>query len=167
LAVRIHAGLTLTFLAASSLAAGPTYSQDTGVQDKRAQDKSAAVAGGVVSQPFKDLNLIREKTPQILARVEADPYGLPQPLDCQGLAAEVAELEIVLGPDVDDKTASKKDGSDLVSDALRSALGLPMRGLVRKVSGAERRDRAHARAVLAGIARRSFLKGVVRTNCPA
>jgi hypothetical protein len=134
----------------------------------RAQDKPAAnPVGGVVSQPFKDLNLIREKTPQILARVEADPYGLSDPLDCTALSAEVDELEVVLGPDVDDKTASRKDGSDLVGDALRSALGLPMRGMVRKVSGAEKRDRERARAVLAGIARRSFLKGVVRTNCPA
>ena len=131
------------------------------------QDKPASnVASGVVSQPLKDLNLIREKTPEILARVEADPYGLPDPLDCAQLSSEIAELEAVLGPDVDDKTKTKKVGSDLVSDALRSALGLPMRGIVRKVSGADKRARIHARAVLAGIARRSFLKGVSRTSCP-
>jgi hypothetical protein len=133
----------------------------------RAQDKPApSPVGGVVSQPFKDLNLIREKTPEILARVETDPYGLADPLDCVQLSAEIAELEAVLGPDVDDKTNAKKDGSDLVNDALRSALGLPMRGIVRKVSGADKRARIHARAVLAGIARRSFLKGVSRTSCP-
>jgi hypothetical protein len=54
----------------------------------------------------------------------------------------------------------------LVGGALRSALGLPMRGIVRWISGADRRAKVHARAVLAGIARRSFLKGVARTSCP-
>jgi hypothetical protein len=155
--VRTRARPLLLLAAASLLVGGPA----------RAQDQPATnIAGGVASQPLKDLNLIRQKTPEILARVEADPYGLPNPLDCPGISAEVAELEAVLGPDVDDKTKAKKDGSDLVSDALRSALGLPMRGIVRRVSGAEKRDRARARAVLAGIARRSFLKGVARTNCP-
>ena len=52
--------------------------------------------------------------------------------------------------------------------AIRDAVGLPFRGVVRRLSGAEARDRELRAYVLAGIVRRAFLKGVAQAHdCPA
>jgi hypothetical protein len=56
----------------------------------------------------------------------------------------------------------------LVTDAVRGATALPFRGVIRRVTGAETRDKLRARAVLAGMTRRGFLKGWMQAGqCPA
>lgn len=115
-------------------------------------------AGKAVVQPLKDLSLIRQRPPEALTRAAADPYAPPGA--CEDSAREIADLDAALGPDVDVKSAKGGDfASDLVGDAIQGAVGLPFRGVVRKISGAEKRDRDLARAVLAGVVRRAFLKG--------
>jgi hypothetical protein len=44
-------------------------------------------------------------------------------------------------------------------------MGLPFRGVVRRISGAHKRDQKREHAILAAIARRGFLKGVDRKSC--
>lgn len=119
---------------------------------------------GAVQQPFKDLNLMKDPIPPVLIRAAEAPYVETQPRDCAALRAELGELEQILGPDLD---AAKSGDSDLISQTLRSVTNIPFRGVVRKLTGAEKRERIRQRAVFAGVARRGFLKGVVRSSCDA
>lgn len=129
---------------------------------KPASGPSPDPIGGAVSQPFRDLSLIRDALPPRLADAAAAPYGLEAPMDCTKLAGEIAELDKLLGPDLD-ATAGKPDhAGEFLSEAVRGALGLPFRGVIRRLSGAAERDRVKAHAVLAGMVRRGFLKGTAR-----
>jgi hypothetical protein len=112
--------------------------------------------GDPIAQPFKDLSLIREVAPEVLVQAAAAPYR--PAADCAALRAELAELDKALGPDVDRVQAGDGLGG-LVRDLISGAVGLPFRGVVRKVSGAEARDRALKAAVLSGMVRRGYLKG--------
>jgi hypothetical protein len=47
-------------------------------------------------------------------------------------------------------------------DAIGGVIGLPFRGVIRTLSGADYRERVLADAILSGIARRAFLKGAGR-----
>lgn len=119
--------------------------------------------GGAMSQPFKDLGVIRQSVPEVLTKASAAPYAVDDPVDCTAVATEVAALDAALGPDLDAAAADKGGvAADVALDALRGALALPFRGIVRRISGAERRDRARVAAVLAGMVRRGYLKGLVR-----
>jgi hypothetical protein len=117
-----------------------------------------------IEQPFKDLSLIREVAPEVLVQAAAAPYR--PAADCADLRAELARLDEALGPDVDRLKAG--DGlSGLVGDLIGGAVGVPFRGVVRKVTGAEARDRALKAAVLSGMVRRGYLKGADRQLCGA
>lgn len=134
---------------------------------QEAADKPQNPVTGAVSQPFRDLSLVRDVVPATLIRAAEAPYDLTEASDCAALTARIDELDRLLGPDVDVPADKRKDGDDIIGSLLKGAFGLPFRGVVRRVTGAERRDRAKARAVLAGMARRSFLKGVsLERRCP-
>jgi len=121
--------------------------------------------GEVVKQPLKDLNVYRPEIPAILLRAKSAPYALPAAKDCGMLRIEIDELDKALGPDLD--LAKEKDGSvskkisDQTFDLARGALSgfIPYRGIVRRVTGAEKHARAINEALLAGAVRRSYLKG--------
>lgn len=120
-------------------------------------------AGAAIEQPFRDLSLLQEVAPEALIRAAAAPYKPAS--DCAALRAEIVELDKVLGPDVDEPQPAA--GSTLVADLIGGAIGLPFRGVVRQVTGAAARDRALRAGVLAGMARRGFLKGAAsRMACP-
>lgn len=118
------------------------------------------IVAGAVQQPFRDLNLIRETAPPQLVAAAQAPYA-DATADCAALRSEIASLDTLLGPDVDDKTSEENSAArDLAAGALRSALDLPFRSVIRRVTGAHSRDEAIRRAVLAGMVRRAYLKGV-------
>jgi len=135
---------------------------------ERTPSKRPEAVGGAVSQPFEDLGVVRTAIPDVLASASAAPYGVDEPLDCSALVRDLAALEDVLGPDVDARPANERGMTEgLVLDALQSALSLPFRGIIRRVSGADRRDREKVAAVLAGMVRRGYLRGVIRgAGCP-
>ncbi len=127
--------------------------------------------------PLNDFNLANAPIPQVLQAALKSPYALPaMPAapDCAALALEVAALDAVLGPDVDAAGSVINKGlgangeivGDVVGDEAASALQrtaegiVPFRGWIRKLSGAERRQREVAAAIAAGAVRRGFLKGV-------
>lgn len=130
--------------------------------------KPGPVEGAVV-QPFQDIGLVRGEIPAVLKSAVAAPYELGNPPDCAAMASEVAAIDAVLGPDIDAPAVKGGQGPvKLFAAAIRGALGLPFRGVVRQISGAEKRDEARAEAVLAGVSRRAFLKGAARAaGCPA
>lgn len=118
--------------------------------------------------PLNDLNLVRGEIPPVLQAARKAPYAAPP--DCAVLAQNLAELDAVLGADLDSppdpsKPSLLERGSDAVGDAAGKALQnaaegvIPFRGWVRKLSGAERYERSVAAAITAGGVRRAFLKG--------
>lgn len=130
--------------------------------------KRTDAVGGAVSQPFKDLGVIRPAIPDVLATAASTPYALNEPVDCAVLTGEVASLDTALGPDVNAGAAGERNVAEgLALDAFQGALSLPFRGVIRKLTGADRRDRLQVAAVLAGMVRRGYLKGVIRgAGCP-
>jgi hypothetical protein len=126
---------------------------------------------GAATTPLSDLNLVRAKIPQALLAAQKAPYGPPADLGCEGLMAEVRQLDAALGPDLDappstaraglvDRGRAEAGGAAL--DAVKhTAEGLiPFRGWVRKLSGAERYSKLVTDAIAAGIVRRAYLKGL-------
>lgn len=123
---------------------------------------------GAINRPLTDLGIVRTTIPEALQAAGAAPYAATDPTNCPALSAEIARLDEVLGPDLDSKPA-KSEGmaSEILLGAFQSALDLPYRGVLRRVTGAEKRDRARTAAVLAGMVRRAWLKGLARNaNCP-
>jgi hypothetical protein len=126
---------------------------------------------GAVSAPMRDLNLLRAKIPPVLLEALEDPYKRPKPTNCSELIALLRPLNEALGADVDepstiDDRALIAKGKDVAGD---TALGfmasaaqdlIPLRGWVRKLSGAEQHDKLVRAAIVAGGIRRGYLKGL-------
>lgn len=135
----------------------------SGCATSGAPASGSGAVGGAMSQPFKDIGVLRQSVPEVLTKASTTPYAMDEPVDCTAVATEVAALDAALGPDLDAAAAAKGGlAADVALDALRGALEIPFRGIVRRISGAERRDRARVAAVLAGMVRRGYLKGVGR-----
>jgi hypothetical protein len=119
--------------------------------------------GNAVGQPFKDFGVTREDPPEILKRAAMAPYALLNGQECGALLDEIAAIDGVLGPDLDAQDIyAKQSGTDaaaLAADAIRGVIGLPFRGVIRWVSGADAREKVLADAILAGMVRRAYLKG--------
>ena len=122
----------------------------------------STVVEDVVSGPFKDLNLVKKDIPPVLVDLHGQPYNPPEDGTCHGLATEVTALDAVLGPDLDVLTPAGKSTSSAAAKALTQASHslVPYRSWIRKLSGAEKRAERLAAALLAGTARRAFLKGL-------
>lgn len=133
--------------------------------------------GDAVTAPLEDLNLKREPIPPVLTRAVANPYDLTNMTRCEPIAAEVGSLDDALGPDLDeppppDNRTRAQKGADMASnatlDAVRGASTdiIPFRGWVRRLTGAQRHQKAVQDAIRAGQVRRAYLKGVgMRMNC--
>lgn len=126
---------------------------------------------GAVSAPMRDLNLLRSKIPPVLLEALDDPYKRPKPSTCSELTALLGPLNEALGADIDepstpDDRALIAKGRDVAGD---TALGMvasaaqdliPLRGWVRKLTGAEQHDKLVRAAITAGGIRRGYLKGL-------
>ena len=130
--------------------------------------------GDAAAAPLQDLNLSRVEIPAVLQDARKAPYAVPAPdTGCAALARQLAALDEELGPDLDAPAAAKADllsqGGDAMVGALRNTAEgvIPMRGWVRKLTGAERHAKAVEAALRAGEARRSFLRGYAAARaCP-
>ncbi len=120
-------------------------------------------AGGIVSQPARDVGLAKTSIPPVLEQAAQSPYSIEGTDTCPALSTAVADLDEALGPDFGHTTTRRgskvgtlaKQGGSAVVDSL-----IPFRGVVREVSGAAAADRRLAAAVNAGYARRGFLRGL-------
>ncbi len=120
---------------------------------------------GAMTRPLRDLGIMRRAIPDVLAGAVAAPYGLEDPVRCADVVAEIARLDVALGPDLDAEQVKPGGAAgEMLFDAFQGALDIPFRGVVRRVSGADSRDRARAAAVLAGMVRRAWLKGVAHNE---
>lgn len=160
------------------LAAGPALAQDKpGPGQDRGSTQTRPNLRDAVTAPLDDLNLKHVDIPDVLKRAVASPYAMDGMTRCEPIAAEVGRLDAALGPDLDeppppDKRTRGQKLKQVAGDAVVGAVEdetrsvIPFRGWVRKLSGAERRDKRVAAAINAGKLRRAYLKGAgMQKNC--
>jgi hypothetical protein len=125
-------------------------------------DVSRASFGGAVTSPLRDVNLMREDIPAVLIKTLDDPYARPTSLSCERLAARIADLDSVLGADYGAQDQSRDNARPTLLSAVAIVVTdlVPMRGWIRKLSGADRHERQVREAIQAGAVRRGFLKGL-------
>jgi hypothetical protein len=129
----------------------------------QSRSKTSKDAQDIVSQPAKDVGAQKTKIPPLLIEVSRNPYGTRGTATCGQISAAIADLNLVLGPDfsASPPTPEKRNLGKAGGQAVVNSL-IPLRGLVREVSGAGPAERRLAAAVDAGIARRGFLHGLQR-----
>jgi hypothetical protein len=152
--------LIVAALPVIALLASPALAQD------RSQGADPRVTGqdisaeDVVTTPATDLNLKKDEIPALLRAAEERPYVLQGLNTCSQITGAIGELDAVLGEDVDlPQDGNRKMQPGRVAQSVVGSL-IPFRGLIREISGANAHDRALQQAVMAGVARRSFLKGI-------
>lgn len=161
-------------LAAALLIAGPAWAQSSEPADPPAEPESATAearrkAGEIVTQPVRDVGLMKREIPPVLLDAHDDPYNLDGLKTCKQLSTAVTQLNEVLGPDFAVSHAKKESRARKIAEAGAAAAVnslIPWRGLVREVSGAGPAERRLNAAIDAGYARRGFLRGVhYRQRC--
>jgi hypothetical protein len=145
-------------LSALALLAAPALARDPDTPDKPVTQKDVT-AQDVVETPATDLNLMKDEIPALLIAAEERPYTLNGLGSCRQIAAEIGKLDAVLGEDVDlPQTEARRTSPGRVAQSVVGSF-IPFRGLIREISGANKHDRELREAILAGVARRGFLKG--------
>ncbi len=123
--------------------------------------------GSAVVAPLRDINVVRSQIPDLLKTAMADPYA-PPATGCAPLKTEIDNLDAVLGDDYDDPKDDGKNDPE-AGGLSRPVMGvvartitdvIPMRGWVRRLTGAERHDQLVRDAIKAGFVRRGYLKGL-------
>jgi len=140
-------------------------------------EKTGEGLGDAVTSPLEDLNLKRERIPELL-KDETTPYAVEgaATLSCTFLALKIAELDGILGddfdapaPDEDEELSEAEKAERRAERASDATLGyisseargfIPFRGTVRYISGASRHEKKLARAYAIAAQRRAFLKGI-------
>jgi hypothetical protein len=115
------------------------------------------------TQPARDVGVMKREIPPILQKAHEEPYSLKGLKTCKQLAAEVVELNAVLGPDYTVGNEIKENKAGKLAEAGgKSVINaiIPFRGMVRELTGAAPADRRLNAALDAGYARRGFLRGV-------
>ncbi len=157
-----------TFAIALGLAAVSASAQTRLPGEQSRSDEQRV--GDAVARPLADTNIKRRKVPELLETALDKPYSLDGLKSCGSLRGAVRDLDGVLGPDVDTPRVpgDRRRGAELALDTAGDIFAglLPFRGLIREVSGAQSAERHERAAVFAGVARRSYLKGVMQArNC--
>lgn len=124
--------------------------------------------GSAVVAPLRDINVVRSEIPDLLKKAVVDPYAPPK-TGCAPLKAEIEQLDAVLGDDYDDPKAAPSTGEALSKPVLGVVAStitdvIPMRGWVRRLTGAERHDQEVREAIKAGFVRRGYLKGLMNAG---
>jgi hypothetical protein len=125
---------------------------------------AAPIGGQAHAQQVKPgaesgVGLTGADVPQLLKDIKADPYKAPGNPVCDTVPLEIREISDLIGPDLDAQATS--DDRSLASRGADVARGLvPYRGVVRFVTGANKKDEELHEAIMAGYARRGFLRGV-------
>jgi hypothetical protein len=154
--------------AVGALICGGVSAREPGKDEAKQPDETRQKAGEIVTQPARDVGVMRTKIPPVVEKAAEDPYSLKGVKTCRQLAAAVSELNAELGPDFEVGTETKKEnragriaeaGGKTVVNSI-----LPFRGLVRELTGAAPAQRRLNAAIDAAYARRGFLRGVHATR---
>lgn len=114
----------------------------------------------VAATPMTDLNLRKDEIPQILIDAQTNPYTLGGLGRCAQIAATVGELNAILGDDIDlPQVAGKRISAGRIGQWVVGSF-IPFRGVIREISSERPAEPVAGGGIQAGVARRSFLKGV-------
>lgn len=152
------AARTLVAALAATLIATPLSARDE--EEQRPVTDGTVTARDVAITPIRDLNLAKDPIPDILLEAQNDPYATTGLRRCRDYIGAVESLDAVLGPDFD---LGPPGGRNLsVGGVAREVVGafIPFRGVIRELSGANKQEQLFQDAIVAGVARRSFLKGM-------
>ncbi|MDO8801954.1 hypothetical protein [Phenylobacterium sp.] len=137
------------------------HAQDIPAQAAASPQRNEFVSA--IGQPLADFNINQAEIHDSLRKAAHGPYAALA--GCAAMASEIAGLDEALGPDLDVaalKTTKRRMASRAAAGAIRrlSVSWIPMRGVVRTVTGAEAHARKVQDAALAGAVRRAYLKGL-------
>jgi hypothetical protein len=154
------------------LGAGPVLAQTPTVppppEDKKSGlDEVGDTVSGVAQKPLKDMNIIKPEVDPYLEPLMANPYSLAGLKGCKDYKAAITRITNIIGPDVDSPEAKadpKQSPAEFALETGATVAGslIPFSGLIRKISGAEARQKYANAAVYAGAVRRSYLKGLAK-----
>ena len=164
----------VVLLAALGLSACATKSEPA----KNNSEKLSAEAGfdskvgAAMTSPLSDLNIVKSDIPEVLINARKAPYLIVPGADCAWYQTEIERLNSVLGPDLDaakvdaDGNIVERELGNATINALKSFTEgfVPFRSWVRRLTGADSHAREVAAAGMAGIVRRSYLKGVAQAK---
>jgi hypothetical protein len=165
---------------ASACASGGSKAERVDVAPRKSTEERMSEVrrgmGEAAISPLKDVGLVREEVPSLLAELYY-PYETE---DLSGACAQVAYqlggLDAVLGSE-DYRPGDRRPLSDRALDQVSNlAVGaarsvttdlIPMRGWIRRLSGADKSAKEAARAFELGQTRRAFLRGYgAALGCP-
>ena len=153
---------TVLLLGASATAQTATDKPRSGI------DKVGDTVQNIGERPLKDFNIIKPKVAPEIERVMEAPYDLTGMNTCAQYKTAVGKLTAVLGPDVDSPQTQKSDKSpaEVALSLGESAAGgiIPFSGVIRRLSGAEARQKYAQAAIYAGSVRRAYIKGTARAK---
>ncbi len=163
--------VSLFALAALLAVTVPAGAQDQSQSQEKPRsdiDKVGDTVENIGARPLKDLNIIKAKVAPEIERIMDEPYSLKGIRTCTQFKTAITRLTGVLGPDVDSPQLQKKDKTP-AEQALslgESAAGgiIPFSGVIRRLSGAEARQKYAQAAIYAGSVRRAYLKGTARAK---
>jgi hypothetical protein len=114
-----------------------------------------------MQSPMRDVSLFPGEIPVVLLRATEAPYARPAPLNCATLTSQIKELDAALGLDLDSE-AGRDEAHDTALSLLVSGIKstIPYFGWIRRLTGADRRERRLLAAITAGSVRRGYLKGL-------
>lgn len=114
----------------------------------------------VAKTPLEDFNIDTDPIPEVLLKAAEDPYASAGLSTCNTIRAEIAELDRVLGADFDIADEEERSLSEgrVAQSVVR--MFIPFGGLVREISGANKKRREYNFALTAGFSRRAYLKGL-------
>lgn len=118
--------------------------------------------------PLADLNLSRDEIPPVLVRAKASPYASDDLTDCMAVRSAIGDLDAVLGEDFDMPNVEPAGGLQFGKMASRViGMLIPYRRVIREVSGANAHEKTFKEAIVAGMMRRAYLKGLGQAmECP-
>lgn len=145
----------LSLVAAGLVLAAPLAARDP----EPVTDREPGVRD-VATTPITDLNLAQDPIPPVLLAAKEAPYLSEGISDCAAIGGAIAELDQVLGPDLD--IAQSERDRISAGRIAKSAVGslIPFRSIIREISGAADHQREFEAAILAGAMRRAYLKGL-------
>ncbi len=127
--------------------------------------------------PLEDMGLRKRNIPSILQGLADNPYALPQPMQCDIVKKELDAIDTLLGPDIDAPKAAAlsanaqyaETGGEIIHDAVvgfvRSQTSIiPLRSIVRRITGANKHEKAVNNAIQAGKLRRAYLRGAAEAK---
>lgn len=154
----------------------PSLGSNVSTATTSAVEKTREGLPDAALSPLEDLNLRRDEIPPLLEGMKS-PYELSPVLTCDEVEAQLARLDLVLGPDWDTPNPDERLRTEILADsaaeATLNALAseargfIPFRGLIRRATGAAGHEKKYNTAFKIGAQQRAYLKGYgLAKGCP-